>query len=280
MKKLCIYHGNCTDGFGAAWVVRKALKNNVEFFAGIYGEEPPDVLNREVIMVDFSYKRSVLLEMAKKAKSILIIDHHKSARDDLVDIQEQASNITCVFDMEHSGAMLTWNHFFPAKNPHKLLRHIEDRDLWRFNLIKTREIQAGLFSYPYDFKIWDGLMKKRNLVALLADEGSAINRKHLKDINELLPIVTRNLKIGGHIVPVANLPYTYGSDAGNILAQGQPFAGYYYETKKGVIFGLRSSNDGLDVAEIATQYGGGGHKHASGFRVSFDDFKLMEVNDE
>ena len=22
---ICIYHGNCADGFGAAWVVRKAL---------------------------------------------------------------------------------------------------------------------------------------------------------------------------------------------------------------------------------------------------------------
>ena len=22
---MCIYHGNCADGFGAAWVVRKAL---------------------------------------------------------------------------------------------------------------------------------------------------------------------------------------------------------------------------------------------------------------
>lgn len=24
-KTMCIYHGNCADGFGAAWVVRKAL---------------------------------------------------------------------------------------------------------------------------------------------------------------------------------------------------------------------------------------------------------------
>jgi nanoRNase/pAp phosphatase (c-di-AMP/oligoRNAs hydrolase) len=26
----------------------------------------------------------------------------------------------------------------------------------------------------------------------------------------------------------------------------------------------------MDVSEIAKQYGGGGHKNASGFRVSFD----------
>ena len=34
-KKMCIYHGNCADGFGAAWVVRKALGSDVEFVAGI-----------------------------------------------------------------------------------------------------------------------------------------------------------------------------------------------------------------------------------------------------
>ena len=25
MKALCIYHGNCADGFGAAWAVREGL---------------------------------------------------------------------------------------------------------------------------------------------------------------------------------------------------------------------------------------------------------------
>jgi nanoRNase/pAp phosphatase (c-di-AMP/oligoRNAs hydrolase) len=35
------------------------------------------------------------------------------------------------------------------------------------------------------------------------------------------------------------------------------------------VFSLRSTEEGLDVAEIAKQYGGGGHKHASGFRVPF-----------
>src|SRR3974390_1975841 len=68
---VCIYHGNCADGFGAAWVVRKAL-GNIEFFPGKYQEPPPDVRGKDVVMVDFSYKRPVLLEMAEKANSILL----------------------------------------------------------------------------------------------------------------------------------------------------------------------------------------------------------------
>jgi len=43
-KILCIYHGNCADGFGAAWAVRHALGDrDVEFHAGVYGNPPPDV---------------------------------------------------------------------------------------------------------------------------------------------------------------------------------------------------------------------------------------------
>lgn len=45
----CIYYGNCADGFGAAWVVRKALGDSVEFVAEIYGQEPPDLGGKDVI---------------------------------------------------------------------------------------------------------------------------------------------------------------------------------------------------------------------------------------
>ena len=103
MKVLCIYHAFCADGFGAAWIVRRALGDGVEFHAASYGQEPPDVTGRDVLMVDFSYKRPVLVQMAAKAKSILILDHHKTAQADLVDLPD---NVQTIFDMERSGAML------------------------------------------------------------------------------------------------------------------------------------------------------------------------------
>jgi oligoribonuclease NrnB/cAMP/cGMP phosphodiesterase (DHH superfamily) len=85
------------------------------------------------------------------------------------------------------------------------------------------------------------------------------------------------MNIGGHNVPMANLPYTLTSDAGHLLAKGEPFAGCYWDTPKGRVFSLRSQDDGLDVSEIAKQYGGGGHKNASGFRLSYADAMKLEV---
>ena len=267
LKKLCIYHGNCADGFGAAWVVRKKYgEENVEFYPGVYQNPPPDCKDREVIFVDFSYKRTLMEKIAYEATSLLILDHHKSAIEDLKGIN-QIEMCDTVFELEKSGAGIAWDWFFPDEPRPMLINHIEDRDLWKFKYPMTREIQAAVFSYEYDFKIWDSLFAMD--LKILETEGAAIERKHFKDIKELMKVVTRKFLIGGYEVPIANLPYTLTSDAGHLLADGFPFAGCYWDTPDGRVFSLRSRDDGMDVSEIAKQYGGGGHVHASGFRVPF-----------
>lgn len=282
---LCIYHGNCADGFTSAWVVRRAL-GEVDFHAGVYGNAPPDVTGRDVLLVDFSYKAAVLEQMAEKAASILVLDHHKTAAADLEFAgkagsgwqqhlanvyQDRCEGVTrslyALFDMDRSGAGIAWDYFFPDVARPAMVNHVEDRDLWRFALPRTREIQACIFSYAYEFDVWDMLMRARP--EDLAVEGEAIERKHFKDIEELTKVVTRDFTIAGHTVPVANLPYTLTSDAGHLLAKGKPFAGCYWDTPDGRVFSLRSTDEGLDVSLIAKEYGGGGHRNASGFRVPY-----------
>lgn len=293
MRPLCIYHGNCADGFASAWVVRKFFGDGeVDFHPGVYQNPPPDVSGRHVIMVDFSYKRPVLEQMMGICNSLLILDHHKTAAEDLAFLpapmfgqfsETMTRGAGAVFDMSRSGARITWDYFFPGEVPPPLLLHIEDRDLWRFALPHTREIQANVFSYPYDFQVWDTLMDRDP--AELAVEGEAIERKHFKDIDELLKVVTRFMRISGHVVPIANLPYTLTSDAGHKLAVGEgsdefpqySFAGCYWDVPDGRTFSLRSAKCGIDVSEIAKQYGGGGHRNASGFKVSFDQALDFEV---
>ncbi len=271
IKTLCIYHGNCADGFGAATVIRIALgSHKVEFYPGVHNDPPPDVTGRNVIMVDFSYKRDVLLGMAVKATSILILDHHKSAESDLVGLPP---NVAAYFDMDRSGAMMAWDHYNPGEEPPALLKHIQDRDLWRFELDGTREIQACVFSYPYDFEKWEQLLYADPQA--LRKEGEAIERKHHKDIAEFIEAAAYRMVISGHDVPVLNAPYFFSSDAGHAMGEGEPFAACYWDTPDGRVFSLRSADDGLDVSEIAKRYGGGGHAHAAGFRLKFDELSRL-----
>ena len=102
MSNLCIYHGNCADGFTSAWVVRKAL-GDIEFHAGVYQTAPPDVKGKDVYLVDFSYKRDVLEALRDSAKSVTVLDHHKSAMADL----EGLEGVKQVFDMERSDSLET-----------------------------------------------------------------------------------------------------------------------------------------------------------------------------
>lgn len=274
---ICIYHGNCVDGFGAAWVVRKALGPDIEFHAATYGQQPPDVAGKTVVIVDFSYPHETLTAMAEVATSVLVLDHHKTAQADLEDLPvagycryhqvEPGARLHVLFDMNRSGAGIAWDYFFPTHQRPALINHIEDRDLWLFKLEGTREIQASVFSYPYDFEIWDGLFAAD--VSALRSDGCAIERKHHKDVAELVEVTKRRMVIGGHDVPVANLPYTLTSDAGHLMSAGEPFAACYWDTPEGRSFSLRSSDKGEDVSAIAKQYGGGGHRNASGFRVPF-----------
>ncbi|MBK1620709.1 hypothetical protein CKO42_20200 [Lamprobacter modestohalophilus] len=258
---MCIYHADCLDGFSAAWVVDTAhAETGLELHPGVYQQPPPNVRGREVILVDFSYSRDVLLAMADAADSILILDHHRSAEADLVDLPD---NVTTIFDMERCGAMIAWSHYFPDRRPPPLIEHVQDRDLWRFELPGTREINALLASYPFSLIEWGRLMREDP--EALREEGEPILRQHEKDVRELVETLAYRSRIAGFDVPVINVPGKYSSDVGAVLCRGEPFAACYWDTPEGRRFSLRSEAQGLDVSEIAAGFGGGGHRNAAGF---------------
>lgn len=278
-RPLVIYHGNCADGFSAAWCFWRKYGPDADYIAGVYQQEPPAaIVGRDVYLVDFSYKRVVVEAMLRLANSVTLIDHHKTAIDDLRPVFEPLEFEAMAYgaerravwfcDLERSGATLAWDFLFPNEPRPLLLGHIEDRDLWRFKLPNTRQIQAAVFGYEYSFETWDVLMGADPVALMeLTAQGAAIERKHHKDVAELVKVCARRMVIGGHSVPVACLPYTMSSDAGHLMAQGEAFAACYWDTSEDRVFSLRATDAGVDVSEIATIYGGGGHAKAAGFKV-------------
>jgi hypothetical protein len=272
-KTLCIYHGSCYDGFGAAWVANRYFAGDVDFVAAAYGVPPPDVTGRRVLMVDFCYPYAIMEKLLAQAGMLTVLDHHRSNQQALDALCDglRAKNAIVVFDTSRSGAGIAWDVLFEGRARPPLLDRIEDRDLWRFAYDDSRMIHAALESYPMNFTWWDDLMERP--LAELNAEGERLEALHWNHIRMLLPITKREMRIEGLLTPVANLPITLCSDAGVELAKenAHGFAATYMDTPIGRQFSLRSTEDGPDVSKIAARYGklfgtsGGGHPHAAGF---------------
>lgn len=146
---LVIYHANCTDGFGAAYSAWKLLGDRAEYYAAKHGNQPPDVKDKNVVILDFSYDNATTKRLIADSKNLLVIDHHKSAMVELHDV-------SCTrFDMNHSGAMLSWKFFHPGKEAPRLVKFIEDRDLWKWEIPYSREFAAAFDMVKFEFEEFD-----------------------------------------------------------------------------------------------------------------------------
>ena len=267
---LVIYHHPCLDGFTSAWAAKQAMGYTAEYVPGIYTNDDtlPDVDNRIVYLLDFSYPKDVMLELARRATTVIVLDHHLSAQKDLEPLLE-AGIIEGEFDMERSGAMITWNWFFPDRDAPEFIEYVQDRDLWIKKLPLCEEVNMAMFSYEYTFENWDNIAGRT--IKDLKQDGIAIWRKHIKDVHELIEQVQYMTIYGYKNIPTVNANYFYGSDLCHILCESEPFAAYYWINSEGeYVFGLRSNKDFegvIDVSGVAKAYGGGGHANAAGFRI-------------
>lgn len=271
MRTIVIYHGgNCFDGFCAAWVLSKVCPD-AEFVPANYGDSPPDVTGANVIVADFSYKRLVMLDLIRQTRgNLVVLDHHKTAEAELKGIEAECYRDTLdrlptvVFDMNKSGGRLAWEWVNVTGSAPWLVDYTEDRDLWRWALPHSREINAALRSYPMSFDCWDGLACRR--AADLVTEGEAILRCERQTVDSHVRNATE-IDIGGHRVLAVNAT-TLTSEIAGALAADRPFGACWFDRGDGRrVWSLRSRAGGVDVSEVATRFGGGGHRGAAGFQT-------------
>ena len=265
-NKLVLFHRNCQDGWGAAMACKlHADWKDAEYIAVQYQEQPPEVAGKDVLIVDFSYKRPVLEVMHQQAASLYVIDHHETAEKELAGLGY------CQFDMSHSGAYLTWQHLHG--HVPELILYVEDRDLWNWKLHNSKEVSAALASYPRDVETWQPLLDRDGTLRL-QHEGQAILRYQNQQIGAALGSWKRSpqfIQIAGETVPVLNCTSLISEICGELsqVGDGYPFAATYLMTSDGKrVFSLRTRKDSaVHVGNICRQYGGGGHPGAAGFAV-------------
>lgn len=298
-----LYHGNCNDGFGAALVAwlyfGKQLDTGAVYLPVYYGQPVPQMQEGcDVFIVDFSYPAKDLLDLAAKQNKVVVLDHHATAQADLapdkfpgaavVDGVVHVNNLAIQFDMSKSGAVLAWEYFFPGQEVPLLIQYIQDRDLWKFEMVNSRAVSAYLQTREMDFNVWERIMReithtadqqeifragaaclklKEQMVDSMARNGFPM----LFDMNVTPPRIVWSTSPkcfdGQFIVPTANATCFF-SEVGERLLELHPeaqFAAYYLDRADGRRqWGLRSRAE-FDCSIIAKAFGGGGHKQAAGF---------------
>jgi hypothetical protein len=261
MKQVVIYHANCIDGFTAAWCCWRRFGAAAEYVPAKHGDPPPDVAGKDVVIVDFSYPRETLIEMYAAAKTLRVLDHHKTAEADLAGLH------FCTFDMNFSGAGLAQTEFSNGYlSP--LVAYVQDRDLWRFQLAKSKEINAWIGSLEHSFQEWSRAdVMLFSAFETCAAHGEALLRAVDRYCHEMAK-QARLVEFAGHgRIPVVNAPYINTSELVGYLAESAKFAVGWFQRGDGKYqYSLRSRGD-FDVSELAKRFGGGGHRQAAGFTV-------------
>jgi oligoribonuclease NrnB/cAMP/cGMP phosphodiesterase (DHH superfamily) len=307
---LVIYHDKCADGIVAAWACWKRWGEEPEYLAANYGYQPPsDVQGRNILLVDFSFPEAELRAMvAAGARSIVILDHHKTAQEalepftvastavgwyDHTDIDglltarewadDDAPNVIAIFDMERSGARMAWEFAHPGEAVPQLVRLAERYDLWQFQPntgdaaeLLHLDIQAGTMSIA-DMEAIDREFSTGDAPLV---RGAAIDAWRLPLIREIAGRAHMRTVGGVEGVISVECPYSLVSAIGHHLLDEYPtapFAAMSVTGEKAVTWSLRSRDGRTDVSEVAKAHGGGGHRNAAGFRVGkLDQAALRE----
>lgn len=260
-KVLVIYHRYCVDGFTAAWAAWRVFKDSAEYLPADHAKRPqPDVSGRYVFILDFSFPREQLLAMKREAASLVVIDHHKTAADELADLPGAH------FDMDHCGAELAWTYFHPGKPMPFFIRHIADRDLAREQTFECRAFLSWLESLPRTFENWERLARMSDVAYLRILRIGARRELDLDAQADALARTATPIELCGHRGLAVRCPQHLVGKVGPRLAEACGGIGLCWTPLSDAL--TRVSLRGMvniDLGAIARHFGGGGHPFAAGF---------------
>lgn len=287
MSIYVLYHSNCMDGMGAAYVAHQYFSEQeeikeIKYIPVQYGKPFPEVPlceMSEVYILDFSYSRDILDEVYAKVGKLVVLDHHKTAQEALQGAEYAQ------FDMGKSGATLAWGYFYPGKEIPDLISYIEDRDLWKFKLPGTKSIFSALVNrgaMNQAFNKEDSLFS--NYIEKEYDKGGF---NDLIKEGELLDSYRESL-LGGLANPKSKKLFfcellgkklavfnttEFISESGHTVYDNHEVdvsMSFFLTRDLEWVFSLRSKTPEHDTSAISKTFGGGGHACASAFKMDME----------
>ena len=109
---IVFYHSPCNDGSGCAyiiWLYSKKYDRPQPKFIGMRPNDPAPIdlcKGMDVVVADISWSRKDIIEMTKVSKSLIILDHHKTAFEELDGLPN------FIYGHDVAGIDVVWNRYF------------------------------------------------------------------------------------------------------------------------------------------------------------------------
>lgn len=310
-----IHHGGCPDGEAAAWLIQLTTKSPNAIFIGtapcVWPKNLTDEFVREknVLAVDVSFSRATCAHIASICNTFLIIDHHRTAAENL-------SDMGCLIyggdENRLSAAGMIKQMFFRDEDL-RFIDYISDGDTWQHALWNTREINQAMYIeriteslYSLDVFYKSMWLKAEDTTVILqglSERGTDYITSQQRMVEAIAAkavlIKYWHAPLGVElIIAIVNTP-TLQSEVGNYLLAKPPSVLFrkagiapeqegliridlsicYYNTDRSkgdqALFSVRAIGGNgrrINAREFATSNGGGGHDNAAGFERTVRDF--------
>ncbi len=280
MKEIVCYHHNDGDGKMAAGVVASVYPHaefreiNYNHPFNFYG-----LKDKIVIVVDFSFPD--MKSLMQECKELIWIDHHESAMktQELMWINDAIKGKRKI---GKCGALLAFEYFYPNEDIPQCIKFVNDYDLWIKELPNTDAFNERISLV--DFIGWfNDLVSERdtrpNVIEKIIEEGKTLLLQKKNRVKSSIEKAVDKKFNNKSALWVNSSPMDVSLCGSEILKKGYDIAVMFFHDKDEVIFGLRSNK--YDVSEMATKFGGGGHKSAAGFHLQIKDaFELLNTQNQ
>ena len=278
----------CTDA-GIYCPDAPATKAKCESGYSTFDDMLTTLASVDLLLTDFSFSRATVELLLENCHSVTLLDHHKSAIEDLQPLAEHPKFRMEMSTISECGAMIVDRYIraesfrlgkgeFPV---HPLLRHIDDYDRWTHYDERSMPLVTALYSYDFKIQVGAGLdydfgeigKALEKPVYELVTIGEHILRNKRKQAAKYVKGAWKCIEFGGSKIPVVNCPTDLASMVAGEIAELTGVAITYMSLPDRVIFSVRSRGE-VDCAFVAKSLSGGkggGHKGAAGFSLDIDE---------
>lgn len=296
--KVKLFSHNDLDGVGAVVVGKHAFGDSLRYeccgYDNIDSEIKAFLLSPEceetdvIFITDISVKDPDVIELInqKAHDKVMLLDHHATAghlneygwakvrvTEDVNGVTRGSSGTTAFYFYLVEHGLLK-----ETKELREFVEQVRSYDTWSWKNDKPENLTAYnlnmLFSLIGRWKFITRFSKNPEVFfngterALLEVEQKridyTINTKRKAMISRKLDLTLDSFDVG--IVFADN----YHSELGNILAEENPDLDFIVLINSGNRLSFRSVDNGIDLGQVAKEFGGGGHASSAGALLSLD----------